>query len=93
MTYLIALTLNAVDGIATAVGMRIGVLAEANPLLAGFGPVTILLIKIVPISGFIVFLFRHRTRRLSRFGIVAVCAVYVYIFILHVGWIVAVMGD
>ena len=91
MRYLLAFTLNALDGIATTVGMSLGYVAEANPLLAGMSASSILAVKLLPISFLVLVLYNHRDNRLSAIGTLLVCGVYLHITILHCQWIGAVI--
>lgn len=90
MRYAIALTLNAIDGILTAVGMAMGFLSEANPLLASFSAIGILLIKLLPVSGLIVGLYYARTYAFARIGTLLVCGVYLHILYLHISWLTTI---
>ena len=84
--YAFLLFLNIFDGLATCLGMSLGILSEANPLLSGFGPYQILLIKLVGISFLILVLFNNRESRVSQTGTLIAIGVYVHIFLLHVAW-------
>jgi len=86
MRYAFLLFLNIFDGLATCLGMAQGILSEANPLLSGFGPYQILLVKLVGISFLILVLFNHKENRVSQIGTLVAIGVYVHIFLLHVAW-------
>jgi len=90
MKYLMLLILNIFDGAATCIGMGLGHLSEANPILAGLSPIGILGVKLIPINILILVLYKTKDRKLSRYGAILAIIVYVFIFQLHVAWIVGI---
>lgn len=91
MRHFILTMLNSFDAVATATGMGLGLLSEANPIMALVGLWGILLVKLGPVNGFILFLYRQRGSAVSRIGTWACFGTYVYIYTLHVAWIGAVL--
>lgn len=87
MRHFILLFLNAFDGIATCLGMRLGHLSEDNPIMAQLSPNGIMAFKLTIVSLCIMFLYGTRRHRMSRIGTLGCIGVYVYIFALHCQWI------
>lgn len=87
MKYGMLLFLNIFDGVATCLGMRLGHLSEANPILAHLSPIGILAVKLILVNFLILVLFSQQENKLSRIGTLVVLGVYVHIYVLHLSWI------
>ena len=90
MRYAIAIALNAIDGSLTAAGMALGILSEANPLLAWMPAMGILAYKLVPTTAMLLWVSRHRDRVLVQRGMLLVCATYCHILVLHLSWLATI---
>jgi len=78
--------LNVLDAVLTAGWMSLGVIEEANPLMAyllDLGPTLFFIVKaaLVPLGCFI--LWRYRHRRFAKIAIVGVLGVYSWVIVLH----------
>jgi hypothetical protein len=91
MKHLTLAGLNTFDAVATAIGIWLGLLVEANPLLAWLPAIGILAVKLSLINYFVLVLYNTRTNRLSHIGTWTCLFVYGHIFLLHVQWIGAVI--
>lgn len=91
MKYFVLLFLNAFDGIATCLGMRLGYLSEDNPIMALLSPIGIVSVKLTLVSLCIMCLYGTRKHHVSQCGAWVCVGVYVHIFILHAQWIGAVL--
>jgi hypothetical protein len=81
------LVLNLIDGVLTLIAVDGGGAAEANPLMRlslGLGALAFILIKIVVVSGGVLFLWRARQRVLAVAGLVTLNLLYVGVLAYHV---------
>lgn len=87
---LLLVIFNLLDGIFTFVGLSLGVIEEANPLLVNFPPHVILLIKIV-LSFFlsVLLLFGFPQSKISLWTVIfiIITALYLSVILLHIYWI------
>ena len=85
ITFLV-LTMNILDALLTHSWMGLGVIEEANPLMAYLlevSPPLFFVVKIVLVTlgGFL--LWRHRSRGTAQAALIFLCSVYVWIMWLH----------
>ncbi|HEX3102792.1 MAG TPA: DUF5658 family protein, partial [Pyrinomonadaceae bacterium] len=79
--------LNLLDALLTLVWVRSGVATESNQLMAGLldignAPFLIVKITIGAITAFVLYKWRHR--RLARYGLAVVLAVYIGLMGIHI---------
>lgn len=82
--------LNLLDGILTYVGLLSGVITEANPLLATFSPLTLLVTKLFLSLCLFAFLYTPFIRiqsRSWRYAFMGVNTLYTFILLLHMYWL------
>lgn len=89
LTYLLV-SLNVIDAIATYYGVSASLISEANPLMAPFDALSILLIKIF--LSILLFIIVLRISKLSdsktiRYLLIVANVCYLGVFCLHVYWI------
>ena len=78
--------LNLVDAVLTLFWVHLGIAREANLLLEGVlqrSAVLFMVVKMALVSLGLVFLWRHRERRLAVFGIALAFCAYASLFVAH----------
>lgn len=82
--------LNFLDGILTYTGLSLGVITEANPLLASFSPLALLVTKLLLslcLFGFLYTPFVRIQSRKWRYVLAFVNMLYSFILLLHFFWL------
>lgn len=83
--------LNFFDGLLTYIGLSLGAITEANPILASFSPLAILMTKLLLSLCLFSFLYtpfvRIQTRR-WRYSLIFVNTLYSFILLLHLFWLI-----
>lgn len=82
--------LNFLDGFLTYVGLSFGAITEANPLLAAFSPLALLMTKILLslcLFGFLYTPFVRIQSRNWRYTLIFVNTLYSFILLLHLFWL------
>lgn len=83
--------LNFLDGLLTYIGLSLGAITEANPLLASFSPFALLMTKLLLslcLFGFLYTPFVRLRSRSWRYSLIFVNALYSFILLLHLFWLI-----
>ena len=84
--------LNFLDGLLTYTGLSLGVITEANPLLASFSPLALLIVKLLLSLCLFSFLYTPFVRiqsRKWRYILAFVNMLYSFILLVHFFWLFA----
>ncbi|WP_298832446.1 DUF5658 family protein [uncultured Planococcus sp.] len=83
--------LNFLDGLLTYIGLSLGAITEANPILASFSPLAILMTKLLLSLCLFSFLYTPFVRLQSRswlYSLIFVNMLYSFILLLHLLWLI-----
>lgn len=83
--------LNFLDGLLTYIGLSLGAITEANPILASFSPFALLMTKLLLslcLFSFLYTPFVHIQSRSWRYSLIFVNTLYSLILLLHLSWLI-----